>query len=321
MMALNLVPQDILPSRDDLHTLNALLASSTQTVAVVDLSAVHSAGLSLVSLAALLPNMASRARVILLRENTGLWPTDTKWVSSLGFAGLYAQADTTSWLAQPTDLMATVAKLMNIAPLAADALARYFSAMQITSSRSTPRGLIRHTTGLSAEALCAALRTNVKALDRTYHLKNYPSCFLGHEAVQWLAQQYTLLPDKAVQLGLALQKLGMLHHVAHEQPFADTANFYRTNASTGVDMLQLGIVLARLSSKTGLSVQDRSYHGKTYDNCFIGSEAVDWLKTHTKLSRHDSEILLNRLYSFHTIEHVTQDHDIRDGYFFYRFVH
>lgn len=320
MMAMNLVPQDILPSSHDLGKLNTQLTPDSNVLAMVDLGAVRSAGLNLVSLAALLPDMSSRARILLLREDTGLWPTDTKWVSDLGFAGLYAQADTFSWMAQPADLAAKVAKLAGIAPLTTDALASYFRAMQITGSHSTPRGLIRDTTGLSAEALCAALRTNVKALDRVYHLKNYPSCFLGTEAAQWFAQQYKTTPAQAVQQGLALQKLGMLHHVAHEQPFANAANFYRTNASTGADMLRLGTVLARLSSKTGLAVQDRSYRGKTYAACFIGSEAVDWIKANTKLSRHDSEILLNRLYNFHVIEHVTQDHDVRDGYFFYRFV-
>ncbi len=320
MMAMNLVPQDILPSRHGLGKLSMQLTSDSKALAMVDLSAVRSAGLNLVSLAALLPNMSSRARILLIREDTGLWPTDTKWASDLGFAGLYAQADAFSWMAHPTDLMSKVAKLAGIAPLATDALTRYFRAMQITDGHSTPRGLIRNATGLSAEALCAALRTNVKALDRVYHLKNYPCCFLGTEAVKWLALQYKKTPEQAVQLGLALQKLGMLHHVAHEQTFANAANFYRTNASTGADMLQLGIVLARMSSKTGLNVQDRTYHGKTYAACFIGSEAVDWMKTNTKLNRHDSEILLNRLHNFHVIEHVTQDHDVRDGYFFYRFV-
>ncbi|MFM7330078.1 MAG: hypothetical protein ACKO1L_00170, partial [Brachymonas sp.] len=60
--------------------------------------------------------------------------------------------------------------------------------------------------------------------------------------------------------------------------------------------------------------------GKVYPQCWVGSEAVDWLHAKKKLARHEAENLLNRLMSFGLIEHVLREHRIKDGKFFYRFV-
>ena len=205
-------------------------------------------------------------------------------------------------------------------PLKGDALARYFSAMQVKPDAGSARGLVRKATGLTAEALCADLASNVKALNRVYRLKSYPSCFLGTEAVAWLAKQHSVSTDQAVAIGVALQSLGMLHHVAHEHTFANEDYFYRTAVSTAVERAPLGALLKMLSSKSGVSVRDRIYHGKTYAQCFIGSEAVDWVKKSQKIANHEAEILLNRLHAFNFIEHVARDHPVRDGMFYYRFV-
>jgi DNA-binding transcriptional ArsR family regulator len=90
--------------------------------------------------------------------------------------------------------------------------------------------------------------------------------------------------------------------------------------STAVERIDLGSLMRAISARTGVEVLDRLYHGKTYPACFVGSQAVDWLNTTHQLSRHSAEILLNRLQGFNLIEHVTRDHPVRDGLFFYRFV-
>ena len=51
----------------------------------------------------------------------------------------------------------------------------------------------------------------------------------------------------------------------------------------------------------------------------MGAQAVQWLAKRLKLRAHEAEILLNRLMRFGLIEHVTGDHPVRDGNFFYRF--
>ncbi len=320
LMAMQVVPQDILPSRTELEQLAHTLHANSHTVAIVDLTGVQHAAAHLVALEALLPSPEARQRTLLTRPHTGLWEADRAWVKALGFADLVAQLDAVSLGSESSPVLDWVARLTGAQPLQRDALSRYFSAMQIKPDHASPRGLIRQATGLSAEALCAALASNVKALNRLYHFKSYPSCFVGTEAVAWLAKQYALPADKAVALGVALQSLGLLHHVAHEHAFANEAFFYRTNVSTAAERMQPGELLRTLSAKTGVEVRDRLYHGKTYAQCFIGSEAVDWVKKSQKIAAFEAEILLNRLHGFNLIEHVTHDHPVRDGAFFYRFV-
>jgi hypothetical protein len=320
LMAMNVLPKDILPSRTELGRLVQLLHAESRTVAIVDLAGMKHAAPHIMALATLLPNAAARSRIMLTRGHRGLWPADRAWMRALGFADLYAQLDAVSLEAESRGVLDWVAQLTGAEPLKGDALTRYFSAMQIAPDTTSPRGMIRKATGLTAEALCAAMSSSVKALDRVYRLKSYPSCFLGTEAVSWLATQYAVSKNKAIKLGAALQTLGMLHHVVHEKAFADEAFFYRTDVSSAVERLNTGMVLRLLSSKSGVEVCDRTYRGKNYPQCFTGSEAVDWLKAKQKISRHDAEIMLNRLYAFDLIEHVTQDHPVRDGLFFYRFV-
>lgn len=320
LMAMQVVPQDILPSRADLEQLAHTLQADAHTVAIIDLAGVRHAAAHLLALVALLTSPAARQRTLLTRPQHGLWAGDRAWAQALGFADLAAQLDCVSLGSESHPVLDWVARLTGAQPLQSGALARYFSAMQIKPDATSPRGLIRKATGLSAEALCAALTSNVKALNRSYHLKSYPSCFVGTEAVAWLAQQYTLQAAQAVALGAALQSLGMLHHVAHEHTFANEAFFFRTAASTAVEGIDLGVLLRLVSSKAGVEVRDRLHHGKTYAQCFVGSEAVDWVHTTQKIARHDAEIALNRLHGFNLIEHVTHDHPVRDGLFFYRFV-
>ncbi len=320
LMAMHVVPQDILPSHAELEQLAHTLRADSHTVAVIDLAGVRHAAAQPVALAALLPSPEARQRTLLTRPQHGLWAADRAWVQALGFADLVAQLDSVSLGSESHQVLDWVASLTGAQPLQSDALARYFSAMQIKPDATSPRGVIRKATGLSAEALCAALTSNVKALNRSYHLTSYPSCFVGTEAVAWLCKQYALPTDPAVALGAALQALGMLHHVAHEHAFANEAFFYRTAVSTAVERINPGVLLRLLSSKAGVAVRDRLYHGKTYAQCFIGSEAVDWVHTTQKVARHDAEITLNRLHGFNLIEHVTHDHPVRDGMFFYRFV-
>jgi Domain found in Dishevelled, Egl-10, and Pleckstrin (DEP) len=320
LMAMQVVPQDILPNRAELEQLAHTLHQDSHTVAVIDLTGVRHAAPHLVALAALLPSPAARQRTLLTRPQHGLWAADRAWAQALGFADLVAQLDSVSLGAESHQVLDWAARLTGAQPLESNALARYYSAMQIKPDTASPRGLIRKATGLSAEVLCASLASNVKALNRSYRLKSYPSCFVGTEAVGWLAKQYVLPADQAVALGAALQALGMLHHVAHEHAFANEAFFYRTAVSTAVERINPGVLLRLLSSKAGVEVRDRLYHGKTYAQCFIGSEAVDWVHTTQKIARHDAEIALNRLHGFSLIEHVTHDHPVRDGMFFYRFV-
>jgi Domain found in Dishevelled, Egl-10, and Pleckstrin (DEP) len=320
LIAMHVEPLDILPSRTDLAKLARTLQADAHTVAIIDLAGVRHAATNILALAALLPTAAVRQRIVLTRSHCGLWPTDRAWVQELGFADLYAELDSSSLLAESNGLLTWVASLTGAAPIQSDALKQHFSTAQIKPDSASQRGKIRTATGLTAEALCTAVASGVKTRDRVYNLKTYATCFVGKEAVNWLVGEYGLTREYAVRVGAALQELGMLHHVTHEHMFGDEEFFYRTELTATTQGMSPGATLALLTSKSGVIVRDRTYHGTNYPACFVGSQAVDWLHAKQKLSRTDAEIMLNRLYGFDLVEHVTREHPVQDGQFFYRFV-
>ena len=67
--------------------------------------------------------------------------------------------------------------------------------------------------------------------DRTYHWRTYPSCFVGSEAVSWIAHTQDCSYEKAVEIGLAMQKKGLFDHVHREHPFRNEYLFYRFSVS------------------------------------------------------------------------------------------
>jgi hypothetical protein len=71
-----------------------------------------------------------------------------------------------------------------------------------------------------------------------------------------------------------------------------------------------------------VEVRDRTYHLKKYPQCFVGSEAVDYLvESNLAPSREDAVRIGNDIMAAVGIfEHVCQEHDLQDGYFFYRFI-
>jgi hypothetical protein len=273
------------------------------------------------ALAAFLGAASVSRRVTLLRCVDGpVWECERQWVRGLGFADLLTDLDPVGLASAPMPLLAKIAADTGAKLIDAKALARYFSAMQVRADAESPRGFIRALTGLDAEALALSLVSNVKALDRVHNLTTYPACFLGSDAVTWMAAHHRVSRDKAVRLGRALHALRLLGHVVHEHGFEDAGYFYRAAVSTAADRLHPGVVLQAMRAAGGVSVKDRSYHLRSYPACFVGAEAVTWLHARYRVARHDAEILLNRLHGFGLIRHVTNAHPVRDGDFFYRFV-
>jgi hypothetical protein len=320
LAALQVESQDILPSKAELAKLAQTLRTNTRAFAIIDLAGIRHAAANILALAALLPDSGVRQRIALTRGHCGVWPTDRAWAQELGFADLYAQLDSSSLLAESSGVLDWVASLAGVAAIQTDVLKQHFNTAQIKPDHTSQRGIIRRLTNMTAEALCVELADSVATQDRTYNFKPYPLCIVGSEAVDWFTQRCAVTRDDAVRLGAALQELGMLHHVAYEQAFGDEPFFYRTEWSAITQRMSPGATLSLLSSKSGVLVRERNYLGTNYDACFVGSHAVDWLNSKLKLSRLDAEIMLNRLYGFDLIEHVTREHPVQDGMFFYRFV-
>jgi len=70
----------------------------------------------------------------------------------------------------------------------------------------------------------------------------------------------------------------------------------------------------------GVEVKDRKYHLKTYPQCFVGSEAVDWLVKHASLKHRLSAVNLGQqLMNMGAFSHVKDRHDFADEGYFYKF--
>jgi hypothetical protein len=87
-------------------------------------------------------------------------------------------------------------------------------------------------------------------------------------------------------------------------------------ASRGVDA---GEIAARMRGSAGVALAERRYRLKWYPNCFVGSEAVDWLVRGYGLSREEAVDLGQALLEAGAIHHVVKERPFLDGTFFYRF--
>ena len=63
--------------------------------------------------------------------------------------------------------------------------------------------------------------------DRRFRFNVYPRCFIGSEAVTWLANTQNATREAAVRIGQTLVEKGIIHHVTDEHPFRDEYLFYR----------------------------------------------------------------------------------------------
>ena len=77
-----------------------------------------------------------------------------------------------------------------------------------------------------------------------------------------------------------------------------------------------------LSESKGVKIKDRKWFFRTYPQCFVGEEAVDWLlKNIPSVSSRDHAVAIgNQMLRRKMISHVTGDHDFKDKVLFYKFL-
>jgi hypothetical protein len=154
---------------------------------------------------------------------------------------------------------------------------------------------------------------------RAYRTKTYDECFVGDAAVAWFERTFFLEPADALRAGQALLELGYLYHVVREQPFKAGHFFYRVRANTPrLNALDLCEVAGRMRSD-GVTIRDRTFRGVTYPACFVGSEAVTWMRRMLALSENEAMTLGERLLDLFVFHHVFDEHHFRNGNFFFRF--
>lgn len=176
--------------------------------------------------------------------------------------------------------------------------------------------------GIRPDEFIAGMRGphGLEIRDRPYHMKSYEECFVGTEAVDWIAREAGLDRAQAAAAGQTLLELGYLYHVAREQPFLDGFYFYRLAAdSARLVSADLHDLLARFRSADGVPIRDRKYRALTFPACFVGSEALAWLTRKQGLSHNEAMTIGQRLIDLFVFHHVTDDHPFKDGEFYYRF--
>lgn len=157
--------------------------------------------------------------------------------------------------------------------------------------------------------------------DRKYRGKTYRQCFVGSEAIAWVRGKGHLdamAPDAVAE---AMGLTGLVHHVLREHLFSDGNYFFRFGGLPDVlNGLDLDGISRDMRGSRGVAIGTRLYLGKSYENCFVGSEATDWLMDRHHLTVGEAETVGQRLVDLGVLHHVTDERGFIDGPFFYRFV-
>jgi hypothetical protein len=69
----------------------------------------------------------------------------------------------------------------------------------------------------------------------------------------------------------------------------------------------------------GIEIKDRKYRLTTYHQCFIASEVVQCMEKKYILSKSEAIRLAQELIDLKIIHHVTDNHEFKNDYLFYRF--
>ena len=294
----------------------AAILTRTDAVAFVDISD-HAP--SLMELDKQLPMGSWRERIFLTRLKHGhVSQGDRRWALKLGFGGFWSDFDARDLEGDLGEAIDATAMVLDLTPLSPSSLKRY-AGVAVHDATNVARETIRVSTGMKAEVLVTTLARQLSIKERSYHLHDYPSCFVGSEAVAWLIQHFACDTQSAVAVGDALAQMGLLMHVTHERPFENANYFYRLATSKRADRVNLGEALHVLRRQGGIAVMNRSHLGRDYATCWVGSEAVDLLSGHFELKRHQAWVLGHRMMQFGLLEHVVQQRPFIDGNFYYRF--
>ncbi|VEP16980.1 hypothetical protein H1P_520021 [Hyella patelloides LEGE 07179] len=83
--------------------------------------------------------------------------------------------------------------------------------------------------------------------------------------------------------------------------------------------INLEKLVTKMRNLGGIKIKNRRYNLRTYSNCFIGKEAVDWMVNNLNLSPEQSVKLGQRLIDEGFIHHVVERKNFENEYLFYRF--
>merc|ERR1712154_483876 len=184
--------------------------------------------------------------------------------------------------------------------------------------------------------------TNDFIKDRRYKLKNYKQCFLGRQMVEIIMMlDLENCVENAVQFGNELVEANIIQHVTQGHKFENADFFYRFIAGykgkmneDDVEIDEICSVTKELRGKYAATAQrlelymhqngfikDRRYRLKTYRQCFIGRVMMAKIML-LRLAENEEDALKfgNDLMRGRIIRHVSNEHNFKNGHFFYEFV-
>ena len=127
-----------------------------------------------------------------------------------------------------------------------------------------------------------------------------------------------------------LRHKGLILHLVVEDPLGFTVwiqdddvklfqNEPPEEETNFIDEIDLEKLVADMRNIGGISIKNRRYNFRIYNQCFIGYEVVDWLVKHFEISREEAVTIGQKLLLAKWIHHVVDDHPFLDDKLFYRF--
>jgi hypothetical protein len=292
------------------------------TAVVLDLPTVATAPGRLLELCAAIKKTRPNSTLGLVASAT-LWVDKSveAWAQQLGANVIVPQVSAARWATTGGRLVSALlgeghSKSPGVGQLAppandAESLDRHTQTQLIAACESSGFDL----TAL-AQSMGMSDKGGVEIGDHSYHLSNYPECFIASDAVTWLAQKLDVPRELAVAKAQALQAAGLIYHVAREQVFTDDHLYFRIAKMPARWDIESFYALIRRPS--GFRVADRPYLGEVYSHCFVGSEAVAWMIDHG-FSMNEAMSVGQRLMDASLIHHVVNEHSFKNKELYYRF--
>ncbi len=137
----------------------------------------------------------------------------------------------------------------------------------------------------------------------------------GQDAIKKARQAF--VEHKGQVLYLVIQEPNCFTLYAHDKRIELKEKAYSPQEI--VAKIDLKKLVRAMRSAGGIEIKNRRYHFGIYNQCFVGSEAVFWLRKKLRISEILAVQLGQRLVDEKLIHHVFDEHPFRNDYLFYRF--
>jgi hypothetical protein len=156
----------------------------------------------------------------------------------------------------------------------------------------------------------------------------------SHDIIKTLAQQSKMACKEGVQLSASSVQNLLNMDISEEALQIESDSFFQddfvlvenedTNivvrqTQSRIDTLEQLVTLLR-DPERGLKIKRRRYRVRTYPNCFVGREAVDWMVKNLNLRTRQEAVAIGEiLMQRGIIRHVLDTEPFADRYYFYAF--